>query len=53
MDPIALTALLFAALLSLWLVRQRALGAGKSSDRNGNRVQRVGEALDTVAAWPP
>lgn len=60
MDPIALTALLLAALATLWLMRQKARNAdaqesprGKTRGKDGSRSARATDALDTVLAWPP
>lgn len=57
MDPIALTALLLAALATLWLMRQKARDAGDTTAKGGGRGKDRGrdarEALDTVQAWPP
>jgi hypothetical protein len=52
MDPLALTALLLAAVATLWLMRQRAPTQAKSREPGG-KSPRAGDALDTVAAWPP
>lgn len=58
MDPLALSALLLAALATLWLMRQKSRGsdsapAKASKPRDAGRPGRSLEALDTVIAWPP
>ena len=57
MDPLALSALLLAALATLWLMRQKSRGsdaaAKGSKPREGGRAGRAQDGLDTVVAWPP
>ncbi|HSV71813.1 MAG TPA: DUF2726 domain-containing protein [Methylibium sp.] len=49
MNPIVLVALLLVLALGLWWWRR---GRGNAGDDGSSRPQR-GEALDTVAGWPP